>query len=366
MGTKPQSGKIATFGVRFESHDHFLVEYTDHLRRGFLVLPAVRTLAKGEPVRIKLSLPNRGILYLSGHALDADHPDAGGKGTLIRLSNLNREQERMMELCVSAVIGTHADAAPAEKRKPIDVLLVEDSDNIRAELTVALTKRGLNVRVAENGLVAISSALKSEPDVILTDVEMPVMDGWTLLRMARSRKRLSHLPIVFLTSLSDEMSRLQGYRMGVDDYLPKNLPADEIVARLEGVLTRQRKQGARADAKVSASGLRGDLRHVGLASVLSFLESEKKTGDLRVESGSDHAVLRIVHGFLRDVRNLGASGKHLERVFELLSWKSGQFEFISLPEGQEMKSGAMKPTSMTFILMEYARLEDEASAQQGG
>ena len=154
--------------------------------------------------------------------------------------------------------------------------------------------------------------------------------------------------------------------MGVDDYLPKTLPADEIVARLEGVLTRQRKQGARADAKVSASGLRGDLRHVGLASVLSFLESAKKTGDLRVEGGSDHAVLRIVHGFLRDVRNLGASGKHLERVFELLSWKSGQFEFISLPEGQEMGAGSMKPTSMTFILMEYARLEDEASAQQGG
>jgi len=366
MGTKPQSGKIATFGVRFESHDHFLVEYTDHLRRGFLVLPAVRTLAGGEPVRIKLSLPNRGILYLSGHALSVDHPDAGGKGTLIQLASFNREQERMMELCVSSVLGAHVDTAPVEKRKPIDVLLVEDSDNIRAELTAALTQRGLNVRVAENGLVAISSALKVEPDVILTDVEMPVMDGWTLLRMARSRKRLLHLPIVFLTSLSDEMSRLQGYRMGVDDYLPKNLPADEIVARLEGVLTRQRKQGARAEAKASSSGLRGDLRHVGLPSVLSFLESEKKTGDLRVERGSDHAVLRIVHGFLRDVRNVGASGDHLERVFELLSWRSGQFEFISLPEGQEMESGAMKPTSMTYILMEHARREDEAEAEAAG
>ena len=125
MGTKPQSGKIATFGVRFESHDHFLVEYTDHLRRGFLVLPQVRSLAEGDPVRIKLSLPNRGILYLSGLALSADHPDAGGKGTLVRLSNFNREQERMMELCVSAVIGAHAEATPAEKRKPIDVLLLK-------------------------------------------------------------------------------------------------------------------------------------------------------------------------------------------------------------------------------------------------
>ncbi len=362
MGTKPQPGKIATFGVRFETHDHFLVEYTDHLRRGYLVLPGVRTLSKGQPVRIKLSLPNRGVLYLSGVALDSDHPDAGGKGTLVRLSSISSEQERMLELCVSAVIGVETDNEPVEQSQAIEVLLVEDSDNIRAELTAALSQRGLKVRVAENGLVAISSALKSEPDVILTDVEMPVMDGWTLLRMARSRKRLAHLPIVFLTSLSDEMSRLQGYRMGVDDYLPKTLPPDEIVARLEGVLMRQRKQGARADAKVSSSGLRGDLRHVGLASVLSFLEAEKKTGDLKVENGSDYAILRIVHGFLRDVRNLGITGDHHERIFELLSWTSGQFEFVSLPEGQQLPDGTMKPTSMTFLLMEFARREDEASA----
>jgi len=366
MGTRPQPGKIATYGVRFETHDHFLVEYTDHLRRGYLVLPGVSTLSKGQPVRIKLSLPNRGILYLSGLALGADHPDAAGKGTLVRLSSLNDEQKRIMALCVSSVLGDGEVAAPATKRKPIEVLLVEDSANIRAELTAALTDRGLNVRVAENGLVAISSALKLEPDVILTDVEMPVMDGWTLLRMARSRKRLAHLPIVFLTSLSDEMSRLQGYRMGVDDYLPKTLPADEIVARLEGVLTRQEKQGARADVKAASSGLRGDLRHVGLASVLSFLEAEKKTGDLRVERGSDFAILRIVGGFLRDVRNVGATGKHLERVFELLGWGDGQFEFVSLPEGQTLGDTGMKPTSMTFILMEFARREDEASAGREG
>jgi DNA-binding response OmpR family regulator len=366
MGTKPQPGKIATFGVRFETHDHFLVEYTDHLRGGFLVLPGVKTLSKGQPVRIKLSLPNRGVLYLTGLSLGPDHPDAEGKGTLVRLSALTDEQKRVMELCVSAVIGT-ADTAPTTSSKPIEVLLVEDSDNIRAELTQALTKRGLKVRVAENGLVAISSALKAEPDVILTDVEMPVMDGWTLLRMARSRKRLSHLPIVFLTSLSDEMSRLQGYRMGVDDYLPKKLPPDEIVARLQGVLRRQRKAGG-DEAKVAsaASGLRGDLRHVGLGSVLSFLEAEKKTGDLRVENGTDHAVLRIVHGFLRDVKPLGTCSEHQDRVFELLGWKGGQFEFVSLPEGQEVDHGPLKPTPMTYLLMEFARREDEASAGRGG
>ncbi|MBK8259760.1 MAG: response regulator [Nannocystis sp.] len=110
--------------------------------------------------------------------------------------------------------------------RPLEVLLVEDSDSIRAEIYEALTLRGLKVRVAENGLVAVSRGPQGEPDVILTDVEMPVMDGWTLLRMARSRKKLANRPIVF-TSLSDELSRLQGYRMGVDDYLAKRTPPDD-------------------------------------------------------------------------------------------------------------------------------------------
>src|SRR5690606_25443842 len=92
MADAPKPAKIATFGVRFESYDDFLVEYTDNLRRGFLMLPGVRNLEASQPVRVKLSLPNRAILYLSGTAfeLGAD----GGKGTLIKLAAFTAEQER--------------------------------------------------------------------------------------------------------------------------------------------------------------------------------------------------------------------------------------------------------------------------------
>jgi CheY-like chemotaxis protein len=223
--------KIATFGVRFESYDDFLVEYTDNLRRGFLMLPGVRNLAFEQSVRIKLSLPNRAILYLNGAVSD---PGAdGGKGTLVQLAAFTAEQDKILGMCVNSVLidpmPSSAEATPA---KPINVLLVDDSPSVRNELGAALRSRGLNVTTADNGLLAISAALKQEPDLVLTDVEMPEMDGWTLLRMARARKKLAHIPIVFLTALSDDMSRLQGYRMGVDDYLPKTLPPDEILARI--------------------------------------------------------------------------------------------------------------------------------------
>lgn len=350
MAETPKAAKIATFGVRFESYDDFLVEYTDNLRRGFLMLPGIRNLEANQAVRVKLSLPNRAILYLSGSVSD---PGAdAGKGSLVKLAGFTAEQEKILGMCVNSVLegpAARADAAPA---RPLNVLLVDDSASVRNELGAALRARGLNVSTAENGLVAMSAALKSEPDLVLTDVEMPEMDGWTLLRMARARKKLAHIPIVFLTALSDDMSRLQGYRMGVDDYLPKTLPPDEIVARVQGVAARRNAAGT------ESRGLRGDLQHVRLGSVLSFLEAEKKTGELRLDNGEDFAVLRLAQGVLHDVKNLGHCSHPHERVFELLSWPGGQFEFFSL-SNDEIGEPAFEPTSVTFLLMEHARREDE-------
>jgi len=357
MAETPKQAKVATFGVRFESYDDFLVEYTDNLRRGFLMLPGVHNLEPEQAVRIKLSLPNRAILYLSGAVSD---PGAeGGKGSFVRLGAFTGEQEKILGMCVNSVLvdpmPVSAETAPA---RPLNVLLVDDSPSVRTELGAALRARGLQVSTADNGLLAMSAALKQEPDLVLTDVEMPEMDGWTLLRMARARKKLAHIPIVFLTALSDDMSRLQGYRMGVDDYLPKTLPPDEIIARIQGVLARRNSAPTTA---VESRGLRGDLHHVRLSSVLSFLEAEKKTGDLRLDNGDDHAVLRIINGMLRDVKNLGRWKQAQDRVFELLSWTSGQFELFALPPGGEQEGGAMELTSVTFLLMEHARREDEAA-----
>lgn len=355
MAETPKQAKVATFGVRFESYDDFLVEYTDNLRRGFLMLPGVHNLEPEQAVRIKLSLPNRAILYLSGAVSDPGAED--GKGSLVRLVAFTSEQDKILGMCVNSVlvdpVPASVEAAPS---KPLNVLLVDDSPSVRTELGAALRARGVQVSTADNGLLAMSAALKQEPDLVLTDVEMPEMDGWTLLRMARARKKLAHIPIVFLTALSDDMSRLQGYRMGVDDYLPKTLPPDEILARIQGVLARR---SSAPNASTPSRGLRGDLHHVRLSSVLSFLEAEKKTGDLRLDNGDDHAVLRIINGALHDVKNLGRWKHPHDRVFELLSWSGGQFELFTLPPGGE--SGGIDPVSVTYLLMEHARREDEAA-----
>lgn len=366
----PVSAKPPIFKVGFESYDDFLVEYGDHLRKGVLLLPGATGLGPGQDVRIKLVLPDQHILYLKGTT--REHKASGyaslGAGSKtaddiqVQLLPYTAEQLEALERCVSGAIASDADKhGAAEDAGPINLLLVDDAVGVRIELGDALRDRGLRVRVAENGLVAIAAALKRPPDIILSDVEMPVMDGWTFLRMTRARQRLAHIPFVFFTRLTDDLSRLQAYRMGVEDFLPKDTGPDEVLARLQGVLARHNNRpSAAAIGSGAGQGLRGDLEHVKLGSLMSFLESEKRSGRLLLDNGRDQAVLQIVDGALAGVENLGNYSHAHDRVFELLDWPSGSFEFAAGEEPSGPITGELTP--MTYLLMEHARRADEASA----
>jgi len=362
-----EAAKPPIFKVGFESYDDFLVEYGDHLRKGILLLPGATGLGPGQDVRIKLVLPDQHILYLKGATrqrasqyapLDARKSDPDE--IHVALAPFTTEQLDALTRCVSgAIVGGDE---PDEDAGPINLLLVDDSVGVRLELGDALRDRGVRVRVAENGLVAIAAALKRPPDIILSDVEMPVMDGWTFLRMTRARQRLSPIPFVFFTRLTDDLSRLQAYRMGVEDFLPKDTSPDEVLARLQGVLARHKNRPGPAVplGVTQGQGLRGDLEHVKLGSLMSFLEAEKRSGRLLLDNGRDQAVLDIVQGALASVENLGNYTHPHDRVFELLEWSTGSFEFSAREDGQrQVASDDLTP--MTYLLMEHARRADEAN-----
>lgn len=356
---------VPTFSVRFESQDDFLVEYTDRLRHGQALLPLPDPLPSGTPVRLKISLPDGRILYVLGSVIA--HTRRGQDGsTPIRLA-FDRDHKAQLEACVRDL--THdehpvlAQLASADMIDPtgITVLLVDDSVSMRIEFGDALRAQGLRVRVAENGLIALSAALKRPPDVILTDVEMPEMDGWAFLRTVRNRPRIARIPIVFLTHLSDEISRIKGYRLGVDDYLPKTMPAEEIIVRLQGVLARRRRVEATRVGTEGQEGMRGRLEHVRLGSLLAFLGSERRSGALHVTRGADAATLHLDKGTLECVEGLGRFSHPHDRVFELLSWTHGEFELMT-DLGLPAIASEQPTTPLTYLLMEHARREDESKA----
>jgi two-component system, OmpR family, response regulator len=236
----------------------------------------------------------------------------------------------------------------------LGVLVVDDNDQYRTVAAEALRDAGFEVITASNGFEALSLALKHQPSAIVTDVTMPGMDGWQLLRMVRSRPTLRRTPVIFLTDLSSESERLRGYQLGVDDYVNKPFSSVELLARVERVLER-----ARMADDASANGMHGDLSRVSLASLLSLAEMERRTGVLQLLRDGERATLHIREGAVVriDLTDPHDMLEGVERFFHVLDWDSGRFELVSIDVLAEDELGLRT----TYALLEHARRHDEGA-----
>src|SRR5262250_1877522 len=126
----------------------------------------------------------------------------------------------------------------AETRKRI--LCIEDDRETAALIAEELVERGFEVSVAHDGRTGLAAILKNMPDLVLSDISMPVMSGFELLeRLTALEPRFAKMPFVFLTALTDRDHQLKGRQLGADDYVTKPIDFEVldtiIVARLAGV-----------------------------------------------------------------------------------------------------------------------------------
>ena len=233
------------------------------------------------------------------------------------------------------------------------VVVVDDDPRWREVAAGPFRKRGDHVRVTADGLQALAMCVEDPPDVILTDVQMPRMDGWQLLRVIRSRPALAATPVVFMTSLDGDAERLKGYQLGVDGYVPKPFAPEELLVRVIRLL--RNKRGTQVDAGQKIV-LKGELEQVSPASVLSFIAVEKKSGVLLVVGA------RVARVFIRDGRPLRAelegTGSRLASravLLEILGWTSGQFELSEEPVSGSDEVGS----EVSSLVLEHARMVDE-------
>ncbi|MCS7011152.1 MAG: response regulator [Anaerolineales bacterium] len=119
---------------------------------------------------------------------------------------------------------------------PIRVLLVEDDDLTRRMMTALLKKQGFEVIPVANGPMAIAEVKTSPPDIILMDVMMPEMDGYTACRAIRAMPDRAHIPIIMLTALDDVDHKVKGFEAGADDYVVKPCDIEELTARIHVLL----------------------------------------------------------------------------------------------------------------------------------
>ncbi len=131
------------------------------------------------------------------------------------------------------------------------ILVIDDDPHIREIVEFALAKAGFRAISAEDGKAGIKAFEEHRPDLVVLDILMPEMDGTEVCKRLREK---SGVPVVFLTSVDEEVDRILGLEMGGDDYVTKPFSPRELVARVKAVLRRSAPPPADTQPRILSKG----------------------------------------------------------------------------------------------------------------
>lgn len=137
------------------------------------------------------------------------------------------------------------------------ILIVEDEKTIADILAFNLKKEGFEVLCAYDGATGYSYAIEKNPDLILLDIMMPVMDGFTFCKKLR---KTSEVPIIMLTARSEEVDKVLGLEIGADDYVTKPFSIRELMARVKANLRKKTQEDTNVEEHIEINEIIIDLK----------------------------------------------------------------------------------------------------------
>ena len=223
------------------------------------------------------------------------------------------------------------------------LLIVDDETLFTRSLSegLAVVDPGLEILTAENGRVAQELLDKHPIDLVLTDLKMPVMDGFDLLAYV-SRTRPS-LPVLVMTAFGtpDISERLE--KLGVSSFIEKPVDFCVLSTKISSILGSE------------ASGF---VRGIPLPTFLQVLEIERKTCVLKIESGGRTGLLSFVAGALHDAETGTLRGE--AAAAEIVCWERAGIEILGAPSATERRIR----TSLSHLILDSFRLHDESAAER--
>jgi len=204
------------------------------------------------------------------------------------------------------------------------LLIVDDSRLIIRVIRDFFGPHGYDVHDAENGMVGLGRLEEATPDVIVADVQMPVMDGWAFCEAVRRRPSTAEIPFVFLTIESELPKRLRGLHLGADDYVTKPFEVEELHARVERILERQDVLN-RARTGTDAF-LAGSVEHLAISDLLQLLSLNSKDGVVQLRQGPDEGYIVFDSGNI--VHAASATVRGLKALFRMLGWATATFRVV--------------------------------------
>ena len=194
------------------------------------------------------------------------------------------------------------------------VLVIDDEEVIREALDMLLGDQ-YKLYFAENGVDGLSLAIQNKPDVILLDVMMPQMDGFEVSRQVRATESLAEIPIIMITALNDRVSRLQGLRAGVDDFLTKPFDSLELLARI-GTIMRLNRYRQLVDQRDELQRAHFELEKAHQELLISYnktIEGWVTALDLRDKETEGHTK-RVTQLIIEFATAVGITGDQLEHA----------------------------------------------------
>jgi DNA-binding NarL/FixJ family response regulator len=208
------------------------------------------------------------------------------------------------------------------------ILLVDDEPGLREAVQAYLEDSGFTVEAAANAIEGWEKLQRSTPNLVITDVMMPQVDGHQFLKQLRGDDRFKALPVVFLTARGMTSDRILGYQSGCDAYLSKPFDPDELVAMVTNLLDR------RVAATVAAEGETHDIAEMArqIAEIRKLL-TEKGTGIITTPppiqidlTPREQSVLNLVTEGLMNkeiAKRLETSVRNVEKYVSRLFTKTG-------------------------------------------
>jgi len=247
-----------------------------------------------------------------------------------------------------------APAAYESGEKPSVVVCDADAE-FRKVLEMRLINDGYDVRCVATADQALEAILAVAPQLVLAEVDCEGSDAFQLLRELRKDPAFQHMPFAFLARSESRLLKIRALRQGVDDFLVKENDLEELLARIQNILTREAARRGEG-LKRAKRGVTGQLDNLGLPDIVQTLTIGNKTA--LVALSHDDQTGRI---WFRDGAVVHAKCGELqgEAAFHAMArWKTGEF---AIEHGVKSRRTTIECDPM-FLVMESMRLMDEASA----
>jgi len=240
------------------------------------------------------------------------------------------------------------------------ILMVDDEIDYLTLLKLKLVNEGFDVATVDNAKDALGLVEQYAPDLIVSDILMPGMDGIEMFRKIReSGTPQADIPLIFISGKDDPQSKVDALHLGAEDFLVKPVDLVVLAARIRNIIRRDSKW--RKGGAGQATGVVGDLKNLGIPDIVQTLHLGLKTACVSVKGPNGEGRIYFENGRIRHAERGSVSGE--SAFYEMLRWQEGPFV---IAHGQSTKLRTIEMDEMQLMMEGLRRLDEEKKEEPAG